>query len=353
MKNKPVFSIRNLLFSYQPGEAKSKDTGSAAGSAAKSGEFDVKIDALDIRRGEFIAFVGGNGAGKTTLLKLLNGLLEPSSGSILFREQPLGTSPEARIASRAVMVHQQPYLFTGSVASNVGYGLKIRKKSHNAIRRAVSEKLALVGLQGFTERRAQALSGGEQQRVALARALAVEPDVLLLDEPTAHMDPGSIRQLEKVLKELHRQKTTLIMSSHQMEFAYRLAERLEVMEEGRLMPNELNILKGEVARRDESFMYFKTYDGEIRCPSREGDFTTAVLPADDVILSLEPIETSAQNQFRGRVVSVVRRGSLVEVELDCGFPLKALITEYSREHLNVEPRRVLIATFKASAVRLY
>jgi molybdate/tungstate transport system ATP-binding protein len=336
----PLYTIHELRFAYDR-------------EAVSRREFDVRIDSLRINRGEYIAFVGENGAGKTTLLKLLNGLLEPSEGSIYLDGELLSSNRYARIRASSVLVHQQPYLFVGSVYANVSYGLKVRKISQRIIRRKVLERLALVGLDGFSHRKARELSGGEQQRVALARALVLEPEVLMLDEPTAHMDQGSIRQLREVLRKLRRQGTTLIMSSHQQEFAYRLADRLEVMEDGMLIPNRENIFKGEVVRRDERFMYFGMKGGELRCPDREGAFTTAVLSTNDIILSQSPIETSAQNQFRGLVKGMERYGSLVQVELDCGFPLKACITEYSLEHLGVLPGRELFATFKASALRLY
>ena len=335
-----LFSINDLRFAYDE-------------AAASSEKYAVSIDALQIGRGEFMAFTGGNGAGKTTMLKLLNGLLVPGQGTIQYRGRPLEYGGYAPIRSSSVLVHQQPYLFVGSVFVNVGYGLKIRKVAQRTIRARVQEKLALVGLDGFAARRAGALSGGERQRVALARALALEPEVLMLDEPTAHMDPDSIRQLEGVLRKLHGQGTTLIMSSHHIEFAYRLADRLESMVDGKLTPRRENVLKGSVTRRDERFLYFGTGDTEIRCPNQEGSFAAAVLSTNDVILSCERIETSAQNQFLGRVKALERYDHLVQVELDCGFPLKACITEYSRERLGVHPGRELVATFKASAVRLY
>jgi molybdopterin-binding protein len=225
--------------------------------------------------------------------------------------------------------------------------------SKREIHRKVSEKLSLMGLGDLSHRRARDLSGGEKQRVAIARALVLEPEVLMLDEPTAHMDRSSIRQLEKVLRKLHEAGTTILMSSHQLELAYRLADRLVIMEEGKTIPNRQNIFKGRVLRQDERFTYFQTEGGQLRCPAQSGDFTTAVFTPEDVILSEQAIDTSAQNQFRGRVSALNRNANLIEVELDCGFPLKACITEYSRTKLKVEPGRSLIATFKASAIRLY
>ena len=340
MNADPLYALRGLRFAYPPD--------------ARSGtRFQLEIEALDIRQGECVALVGGNGAGKTTLLKLLNGLLEPESGSIGFRGEPLAARRHAAVRAASVLVHQQPYLFSGTVGANVGYGPKVRKADPREIRRIVDEKLALVGLEGFARRRARELSGGEQQRVAIARALALEPEILLLDEPAAHMDPSSVRQVEEVLRRIHRQGTTLIMSSHQLELAYRLADRMHAFDGGRLVAPRETILRGRVARRAGGFLYFAVPGAELRCPDREGDFVVAVLSASDVILSREVVETSAQNRFRGRVTAVRHHGALFEIQLDCGFPLEASITEASRDQLDARPGVSLVATFKASAVRLY
>jgi len=342
-----LFHAESLAFSY----ASSGTRGPAGGDEARAAT--LLVDELDVHAGEFVAFVGGNGAGKTTLLKLLNGLLEPGSGRLLFRGRPFGSGPRSPIRRHTVLVHQQPYLFSGSVGWNVGYGLRIRRFDAGQIRRRVEEKLGLVGLPGLGHRRAAELSGGERQRVALARALVLEPEVLMLDEPTAHMDPASIDRLEDALRTLHGASTTVLMSTHQLSFAYRLAERIVVMDEGRIVPTRENIFKGEVARRDGYFLYFETEGGELKCPDRQGAFTTAVVSTDDVFVSRGPVETSAQNRFAGTVVSLERCDHLVQVRMDCGFPLTACLTDRSVESLGIEPGAELAAAFKASAVRLY
>ena len=343
MKLEPIFELAGVRFAYD------KD-------AAGSRTYDIQIDDLRINRGDLIVFNGGNGAGKTTLLKLLNGLIDPDEGSIVFLGNPIESCRYAGIREKSVLVHQQPYLFSGSVYANVGYGLKIRKKDSRTIRSTVLESLAMVGLTDYAGHRARALSGGEQQRVAIARALVLEPCVLMLDEPTAHMDSGSSRRLEAVLRELNRQGTTLILCSHQQDFAYRLANRIEVMENGSINPRRENIYKGNATRRDTRFLYFRidgSSDGVLRCPDERGDFSTAVLSADDIMLSHKEIETSAQNRFHGRVTATEKKDSLVLVMLDCGFPVQACITDYSCTQLKIQPGSELAVTFKASAVRLY
>jgi len=333
-KKVPLFRLRDLRYAY-------------------GGQSTVEIPSLDLEEGQIHAVCGPNGSGKTTLLKLLNGLLEPTGGEILFRGEPLDLRGYARIRGESVLVHQDPYLFDGTVARNLAFALKIRKLSSRLIQKRIEQKLSLVGLPGFEHRRSRALSVGEKQRVAIARALALEPGTLFLDEPTANMDAASTGLLERLILRLADAGTTIIFSSHHRAFAYRLGTRLVFLEEGTVVPGRENVFKGTVENTDDRFSYFQTGTQTLRCPAQEGRFTTAVLPLDDVILSQGPVHTSAQNRFLGRVVNVEKTNHTVRVSLDCGFPVQALITEYSVDTLKVVPGERFYVTFKASAIRLY
>jgi tungstate transport system ATP-binding protein len=334
LQNTPLFRVQSLQFAYQAQPV-------------------LDLADLEIPGRGVTVLVGPNGSGKTTLLKLLNGLLSASSGSIRYRESVLSAQTIPRLRRESVLVHQDPYLFDGSVYGNVSYGLRVRRTPKDQVRRAVAEALQKVGLGGFEHRRARRLSGGERQRVAIARALVLDPEVLLLDEPTANVDAETIGLFETLIAGLIREQTTVIISTHHPAFAYRLGTRLVFMEEGRQVPGRENIFKGTVESGDESFTYFRTGKHALRCPAQEGDFTTAVLPLDDVILSTEEIQTSAQNQFPGTVTRLQPVDHTVRVSLDCGFPIQALITEYSLDSLKVVPGARFYVTFKASAIRLY
>ncbi len=334
LRTEPLFRVESLRFAYDAVPV-------------------LDLADLEISSGGVTVLIGPNGSGKTTLLKLLNGLLPFSRGRIFYRGQSLDARTIPRLRRESVLVHQDPYLFDGSVYGNVSYGLKVRRTPAGQARRAVDEALRKVGLGGFEHRRARRLSGGERQRVAIARALVLEPEVLLLDEPTANVDSDSIELLERLVLHLTEGGTTVIVSTHHPAFAYRIGSELIFMEEGRLVPGRENIFKGTVESRDESFTYFRTGKQVLRCPAQEGNFITAVLPLDDVILSTERIQTSAQNQFPGTVTQVATSDHTVRVSLDCGFSVQALITEYSVESLKVVPGAQFYVTFKASAIRLY
>jgi molybdopterin-binding protein len=336
--------------------------------AAFDGNPALAIDHLSIAEGGVTVLVGENGSGKTTLLRLLNGLLDPAEGSILFRGLPLAgeerTAGQAagRIAVRAqsVMVHQLPLLFRGTVAQNVGYGLRIRGVPKNEIADRVAGALEAVGLPGFAHRRATALSGGEMQRVCLARALALAPEVLLLDEPTANVDPDSRFVVERVIRDRARSGVSVVMSTNAMATAYRLCDELLRLEAGRVVEPEENILKGAVERTDEQFTRFRAAGASagapgaaILCPARQGEFRVAVLPMNELILSRTPLDSSARNRLHGTVTAVETIPGLLRVSVDCGVILKSLVTPSAAVEIGVAVGRELVVTFKASAVRLY
>jgi tungstate transport system ATP-binding protein len=257
------------------------------------------------------------------------------------------------VRRESVLVHQSPLLFRGTVGLNVAYGLRIRgvRRGEAAAQAAVA--LRRVGLAGFERRRASALSGGEKQRVAIARALALGPQVLLLDEPTANLDGESRHEMEQIIRDVSSSGTTVIMSTHNMELAYRMSDRLLRLDAG--MPEEVqeNVLKGRIEKVDDQFAYFRTGDVLLRCPARQGDYVAAALSCDELILSRRPLESSARNQLSGRVTEVRPFGSLLVAVVDCGIPLKALITRSAAAEIGVAPGASCVVTFKASAVRLY
>jgi tungstate transport system ATP-binding protein len=313
----------------------------------------IAEDALVLPEGGITVLIGENGCGKTTLLRALNGLLAPKAGSISYRGRRIDADGGPLLRAESVMLHQSPLLFRGSVAHNVGFGLRLRGVDRVETQERSRQALARVGLAGFERRRAAALSGGEKQRVALARALVLRPRVLLLDEPAANVDPQSRLLLEAVIREAAAQGTTVIMTTHTMEMAYRLCDTLYRMEGGRVLPPAENILKGSVEARDEQSTTFRAGNTLLHCPARAGDFRVAVVPFDELILSRAPLASSARNQLRGTVLAVTGQEGLLRVSVDCGVVLHSLVTRASAAELGVAPGTDCVVTFKASAVRLY
>lgn len=196
----------------------------------------LQVDDLKIYRGEILGLVGPSGAGKSTLLRLLNFLEPPTEGEIDFEEFSYcpGSEVPLNVRRRVTTVFQRPILLNRSVWDNVAFGLQLRgnRDAKNEIQSALEQ----VGLAGLAEQRARTLSGGEAQRVALARALVLKPDVLLMDEPTANLDPANIGIIEQIAADLNRNSgTTLVLVTHNIFQAKRLANRVAFLLEGQLI----------------------------------------------------------------------------------------------------------------------
>ena len=189
---------------------------------------------LEIAAGEFVVLLGPSGCGKTTLLNIIGGFAEPTAGQLLIGGRDMaGVGPKDRPTTT---VFQDYALFPHmTLAENVGFGLRMRGVPPAARLARAEEMLALVGLPGRANRRPHELSGGQRQRVALARALAVEPDVLLLDEPLGALDLKLRRAMQDELKQIQRRVgTTFVHVTHDQEEAMAIADRIVVMNQGRI-----------------------------------------------------------------------------------------------------------------------
>jgi len=193
----------------------------------------LDLDELDIAAGEVLAVVGPSGAGKSTLLRLLNFLERPTGGTIEFEGQPIAGDPPLEVLRRVTTVFQRPLMLSRTVYDNVAFGLRLRGQPASG---RVEAALAEVGLEALARSPAGRLSGGEMQRAALARALVLNPAVLLLDEPTANLDPNNIGLIETILRRQNEARgTTLVVVTHNIFQARRVAGRVALLLAGRLV----------------------------------------------------------------------------------------------------------------------
>lgn len=169
--------------------------------------------------------MGPNGAGKSLLMRLAHGLLQPTSGRLVWE----GAAP------RQAMVFQRPVLLRRSALANLEYALAVQRVPRRQRRERAREALARFGLEALARRPARVLSGGEQQRLALARAWLLSPEVLFLDEPTSALDPAAIRAVEAAIDDFHRQGVRIVMTSHDLHQARRLADEVILLHHGRLV----------------------------------------------------------------------------------------------------------------------
>jgi tungstate transport system ATP-binding protein len=200
---------------------------------AAGGQRLVDGISLDLAPGPRSIILGANGAGKSLLLRLCHGLLAPTSGRIVW-QGPGAALGAQNIRRRQAMVFQRPVLLRRSAAANIDYALALRGLSRRERGRNVAEALERVGLSGLADRPARVLSGGEQQRLALARAWALHPEILFLDEPTASLDPAATRAVEQVIDAFQRAGTKIVMTTHDLGQARRLADEVIFLHHGRV-----------------------------------------------------------------------------------------------------------------------
>jgi len=206
---------------------------------------------LEARGGKIVVLIGVNGAGKTTLMRIIAGLEEANRGSISFNGQSINPKELRMIAT---MVFQKTVMFNRSVYDNVAFGLEVRKARDQEIAEKVPNALHSLGLTNFEKRNARKTSGGEQQRISLARAFVLNPQILLLDEPTANLDPNSAMIIERAITSRKKEDEIIIMATHNLAQARRLADEIIHIYNGRIVerssPNEFfNNPQSEITRK--------------------------------------------------------------------------------------------------------
>ncbi len=201
---------------------------------AFDGEQILKDLNLEIKDGEFVTLLGPSGCGKTTTLRIIAGFLEPDAGEVIFEDKCINGVPAHE--RQVNTIFQRYALFPHlNVYDNIAFGLRLRKVPENEIKKKVEEMLALVDLKGFNRRRIESLSGGQQQRVAIARALAVDPRVLLLDEPLGALDLKLRKDMQVELKNIQqRLGITFIYVTHDQEEALSMSDKIVVMDHGEI-----------------------------------------------------------------------------------------------------------------------
>lgn len=209
---------------------------------------------FQIRKGERIAVVGSNGAGKSTLFLNLNGILQPDRGKIRYKGKEVRKKDWKTMRENVGIIFQNAdeQIVGSTVFSEVAFGPVNMKLGKEEIRKRVEDAIAYMNLSGYENRPPHYLSGGEKKRVTIADILAMKPEILIFDEPTAALDPVNINALEHILKELSAEGRTLMVSTHDVDFAYRFADRMLVFADGRLIadgdPEEI-LLDSSVRQR--------------------------------------------------------------------------------------------------------
>jgi sulfate transport system ATP-binding protein len=293
---------------------------------------DVSITVAD---GALTALLGPSGSGKSTLLRIIAGLEQPDSGSVVIDGQDVTASPARTRGVGFVFQHYAPFKHM-TVEDNVAFGLSVRRRPREEIRARVDELLGLVRLEGLAKRYPSQLSGGQLQRMALARALAVQPQVLLLDEPFGALDAQVRAELREWLRRLHDEiHVTTIFVTHDQEEAMEVAEQIVVMNEGRIEQ------AGDPRALYES-------------PSNEFvmSFVGPVNRLGDAFLRPHDIRLRADAEGEGSEALVERVVHLgfevrVELKLDDGRELWAQVTREEAQQLELQEGQILFVRLPA------
>jgi len=328
---------------------------------------------LEIQEGEILAMLGPNGSGKTTLLRILGLIERPTRGDMYFYNEKATRKNTEKLRMYSTMVFQKTAVFNTTVFNNVAYGLKIKKTPKHTIKAEVDAALKLVKLQGFEKRLARKLSGGEQQRLALARALATNPKLLLLDEPTANLDPKNASIMEEIIAVVNRERrTTVVMATHNMFQAKNLPKRIALMATGKI--NEIGTPTEIFGRLSKTLASFATIENtfggiaeatpngttlvdigngvQIETTGQSSGKVTTFVSPEEIILSKSSFESSARNMFKGKIVEITDMGSLVRLKVDVGKPFTVQITKRSFNEMGLNLNSEAFLVFKASSVHI-
>lgn len=189
---------------------------------------------LEVKENEFITLLGPSGCGKTTTLRIIGGFEKPDRGRVIFDGKDITDVPANKRNLNTVF--QKYALFQHmTIEENIAFGLKIKKKSDSYIRDKIKYALKLVNLDGYEKRKPSSLSGGQQQRIAIARALAMDPEIMLFDEPTSALDPEMVGEVLRVMRDLADSGMTMVIVTHEMNFARSIADKIVVLEDGALI----------------------------------------------------------------------------------------------------------------------
>jgi molybdopterin-binding protein len=315
----------------------------------------LSIPELTLEAGSITALVGHNGSGKSTLLRILAFLEHPARGRLELDGIEVTTRVQrARARKRVTLVEQRPLLFSGTVRRNIAQAVSFHAIPRSEAEARGSRELERLGVSHLAARHARQLSDGETQRVAVARALALQPAVLLLDEPVSAADRSAAAQVHQALEEERANGLTICFASHQLEDAYRWSNRFLSLERGQLSPVTPENLFRVVVPPGTGPRAVRVGPIEIQVVTDVSGPASLAIPPEDIIVSNTSLPSSARNQFEGRVTRLSEpRPGHVTLTVDVGVQLVARITPDALAELALSVGSTVVLAFKAVAVRVF
>ena len=343
----PILSIKNL--------------------ALNIGEFSLKDINIDLKQGDYFILLGRSGAGKSLILEMIAGMIKPGSGKIILEGTDI---TNYRIQDRKVGIVFQDYAVFPhlNVLENICYPLK-RKKMPRKKQIEIAEDFAQqTGILHLLKRRPESLSGGEIQRVALTRTLVMNPSCILLDEPMSALDVETRQKLRTLLRTLNKKGQTIMHVTHDYEEAFALGTHVGILNQGtliqtgtlkevfhtprsRFVANLTGIKNFFAALITETNKVFVENKVELTLPpQRPGDKGFIFFRAEDVVLSSDKIASSLTNQLQGTIIHFSPTSRGIEVLINAGIKIVALITPFSNENMHLTEKKKIWVSFKASAI---
>ncbi|MFX1322598.1 MAG: ABC transporter ATP-binding protein [Promethearchaeota archaeon] len=334
---------------------------------------------FSINKGECFVIIGPNGSGKTTILRILDLLEPPTEGQILYYDEVLSNiSRKTKVNYRRKFsfVRQKPVVRNTSVFNNIAYGLRARGMKWEEYIDKVNDIIKLVGLKGLEKKNARSLSGGEMQRVAIAMNFVFSPEVYLLDEVSANLDPMNIKLLEDFITKIKQDKEkTIIMSTHDPLEAIKFGDRIAVLNNGRITqigtPNEIfttpkdeftalfvgyeNILSGTAEMDLKSGLTIIKINNLTIVASEqvEGEVKVCIRPESIGISKNPPSNVSFRNNFKGNIEDIRDLGNICHLIINCQSErFLATITKLSLNNLELAINSEVFINFKATDVKL-
>ena len=334
---------------------------------------------LSINKGETFTIIGPNGSGKTTLLRILGLLEAPTQGEITFLGKEITdfSRKEKTLYRRKLsFVRQKPLVRDASVFDNIAYGLKVRGSKYNQYKPLVNEMIESVGLSGMENKNARALSGGEMQRVVIAMNFIITPEIYLLDEVSANLDPMNVKILDSFINKIKKDKEkTIILSTHDRYEAIKLADRIAVLNEGKInqinSPSVIfqtpkdeftahfvgyeNIFTGKAQLDSESKLNKVKINDIIITTSdqKEGNVKVCIHPESIILAKNPPQNVSSLNLYKGKVDEIRDLGNLIHIIIKIKSErFLVSITKLSQQKLGIKIGKELYVNFKATDVKI-
>lgn len=334
-------------------------------------DFNLGPLQLEIPEGEYFVLLGPSGNGKSVLLELIAGMLRPDGGEIRLDGENI--TQEEMHKRKCGLLFQDYALFPNmTVFENIAYPLKNQRLTKVQIRNHVFNYAHEFEIESLLERPVDGLSGGEKQRVALARVLALQPKILMLDEPASSIDAGLKIKLHQYLRNINKQGLTILHVTHDYEEALALGQTIGIMHKGKIIQSGIpeEVFRHPANQFVAQLVGIKNFYRVQLKASESANTSIAVINENvsfsilyeaqtgtgyvfiesrNIILSNEAYQSSALNQFRGIVVQMIQQPNACEIELDIGVPVYARISSESLQKLGIKEGKKLWISFKASS----